>query len=289
MAYMLGQYNYMSGQDISFMTLLDGTYFSATRRPDDSEESSQGDSGETVFHDECLLYTDNHFFQTNHYYYFHGKIRRWTTSQTFYIKLVNYNDSGDEAVEQYIKSIVIGPSTNNEQDLWVNVEFTFAPVGDFDCLLFELVRTTSDWQNVTRSPKIIYEEVSEINNILTTQINASSLIKIGVQSRPGFLMCINGEEIHTNRTGIYELKNGIMIVNFFSAVTNINAGQSQSDIDAAIQDIDDRIAAIDFDKEPKDYEELSRQLAAIHSVAILTNKGSRDTSGFTLDYMYKTE
>lgn len=288
MAYMLGQYNYVSGQDIPFMTLLDGTYLEAKRRPEESEESDQEDSGETVFHDECLLYTDNHFFQTGHYYYFHGKIRRWTSAQTFYIKLVNYNDTGDEAVEQYIKSIVIGAGTNASQDLWVDVEFMFAPVGDFNCLLFELVRTTSDWQGITRSPKIIYEEVSEINNILElSQISASSLIKLGVQSRPGFLMCINGEEIRTNRTGIYELKNGIMIVNFFSAVNGIEAGDSQAAIDRAMQDIDNAIAAIDFTR--TDYEELSKELAAIKSVTVLTNKGDRITSGFALDYMYKTE
>jgi hypothetical protein len=35
-------------------------------------------------------------------------------------------------------------------------------------------------------------------------IPQNTLQKIGVQSEPGLLMCINGEEIHVGQSGIYE-------------------------------------------------------------------------------------
>ena len=243
MAYMLGQYNYVPGQDTNFMTLLDQSLFEARRRTKDMEEEVDPDYR---FEDECLYYSET--FQDK-CYYFHGKIRRLETSQTFYIKLVNYDETGDEAIEQYIKTIVIGAATLDTSNLWVDVEFSFTPIGQFDCLLFELVRTIQDWQNINRTAKIIYEEVSLINDIIPSKMNTSSLIKVGVQSRPG---------------------------------------DSQTEIDAAIMDIDNKIAEI-MNDDTKTNIEKSQLLKQIPSVVIMSNKGDRPISGFTIDYMYKVE
>lgn len=271
MSYSLGQYNYV-GQNVNFMTLLPASDFEVRRRPPEPAAGTQEESG--TFHDECLYYGNK--FKTNTFYYFHGKIKKWTTVQTFYIKLVNYNDTGDEATEQYIKTITIN---NSDKEEWADIEFCFAPAVEFDCLLFELVRTVEDWRNLTRYPKIIYEEISVINNLIGNTIqNTLSFIKLGVQSRPGFLMCINGEEIRTCRTGIYELKNGVLSINFFSAVAA--AGENTDQIEIAEREIDALVAeAITEGSQEK--------LKAISSRALLGNKKAREIDNFTMDYMYK--
>ena len=42
--------------------------------------------------------------------------------------------------------------------------------------------------------------------------NGTGQIKqIGIQSAPGFQMCIDGEQIRIGRSGLYEIKNGVII------------------------------------------------------------------------------
>ena len=55
------------------------------------------------------------------------------------------------------------------------------------------------------------DEVYNVINYLNPLINKSSLLQIGVQSAPGLLMCINGEEIKVGRSGLYEILNGYKI------------------------------------------------------------------------------
>lgn len=75
-----------------------------------------------------------------------------------------------------------------------NIEFIFSP------------------SNATHTlGNVIIEELAEIYNIIETIPETNSLIQIGVQSIPGLLMCIDGEEIRVGRTGIYEINYGIDI------------------------------------------------------------------------------
>ena len=149
--------------------------------------------------------------------------------QTFVIKLINFNNTS--STEQFIKQITVQGGNREE---WVNIEFIFNPVVTFDTILFQLQRTIDDYQGVIRYPKIAYQQLGSINNIINSKIgNNISLLKIGVQSHPGLTMCINGEEIHVSRSGIFELKNGILPISFFSVVnpaTEVN--QSLSDINS---------------------------------------------------------
>ena len=62
-----------------------------------------------------------------------------------------------------------------------------------------------------------FEEISLINNY-TLDPNSNSFVKIGIQSRPGLMTCINGEEIRLPRSGIQEIRDGIIAIDFFSVV-----------------------------------------------------------------------
>lgn len=284
MAYVLGQYNKNISvhDDNIFMTLV--TTGTADRR------TSQGDSGvsglESMFEDECVRISALSDVRN---YYFHGKIKRMETDQIFYIKLVYYSPSTqEENVEQYIKTVSV---SKGDPDEWVDVEFLFTPLLGFDCILFELQRSVSDYRDEIRYPKIAYEELSIVNNIITSRIaNGAKLIKIGVQSHPGLLMCINGEEIRTCRTGVYELKNGIMTVGFFSVVAGIK--EAGSEMSNWIANVNTQIDEITAEKEagiitPEQAEEMKKE---IHSNCFFgSTKAQRVIDSFTLDYMYEED
>lgn len=198
------------------------------------------------------------------YYYFHSQIKRLDNSdQTFYLYLVNKNENDVSSQTQFLKMITIQKGNG-----WVDLEFIFTPYKSFNHILFQLERTAIDYEESTcRYPIIIYQELSEINNLLTT-LESQSLYKIGIQSRPGFLMCINGEEIRTGRSGIYELKNGFISVNFFSAVA---AANPTKDVESAIKGLTSMVA----DKN------------TIQSQCLFSSNVERIIDNFSLDYIYE--
>lgn len=295
MSYVLGQYNKVKGQDDAiFLTQLSvGT----------ADRKATGGDAEVVdatnfFEDECVK-VDN--FVVSKYYYFHGKIKRMSTDQTFYVKLVYFNPEGSEGeMEQYIKTINV---SKGDIDEWVDVEFIFAPLLAFDCILFELQRTSADYKTETRYPKLAYEELSEINNIIPSKISdGAKLIKIGVQSHPTLMMCLNGEEIRTCRTGVYELRNGMMTISFFSVVAPLKEhetidaeGIPHSIVSNWINEINAEIDEITAKQEAGlitnlEAEELKK---AVHSKCFFNPseapKDDRVIDSFTLDYMYEQD
>lgn len=211
MSFIVNQYNKGNNVDSSvFMTpLVGGRAIRIREHADMGIMSAQSIS---PFLNEGLYMKESFVTETN--YYFHAKIKRMEESvQTFYIYLVNKDDASLEASEQYLKTITVQSGTG-----WADIDFIFSPLMAFDTILFKLQREAIDYSTSScRYPTIIYQELSIINNLITT-LGLKSLYKIGVQSRPGFLMCINGEEIRTGRSGIYELKNGFILITFFSAV-----------------------------------------------------------------------
>ena len=273
MAYLIGQYNKKTGSDDNiFMTLLtNGEPVRITNKPDITGLSSE-------FEDAGIKVTPS--FTANKNYYFHGHILKLSSVQDFTIKLVNYNAQGEQ-IEQYIKEISIG-SYDGSDCQWVDIEFTFTPLSDFDTVLFELKRIAEDYTTEGgRYSVLIYEEISEINNLITsgrlTDIDlrkTSELLKIGVQSHPGFLMCINGEEIRINRTGIYEIKNGLILIPFFSVV----AGAKETT--DALKDAKDAV------QEARDHGESYKDIG---STSILDKPKTREIDNFILDYLYKEE
>lgn len=273
MGYVLNQFNQPRNEPTSTNSANNTIYMELLTDGVAKRRRNMGDNGVTggtlnPFYDECIQFNGGLSAGLN--YYFHSKIKRLSSDQVFYIYLVNYNDVGvgEDVKTQYLKTITVQGGSSTE---WVDFELLFTPLIQFDCILFQLQRTIEDYRTGTRYPVIVYEELSLVKNMLSSQIKQGvSLIKMGIQSRPGLLMCINGEEIHIGRTGIYEVKNGIITVDFFSVVTgavptsNINLLLGQL---ARLQDVEGGNGT--------------------NSRCIFNEPKKRAISPFTLDYMYE--
>ena len=283
MAYVIGQYNHnkASSDDASFLTpITSGT----VSRKTSSKDTGISDGLLNSFTDECI--TDLNLVSSE-YYYFRCQIKRMTSPQTFVIKLVNFADTSAGAVEQFIKQVTV---QGGDREEWVEVEFIFNPIVSFDTVLFQLQRTIDDYRYFTRYPKIAYLQLGSINNIINSKIeNEVSLLKIGVQSHPGLVMCINGEEIHTSRTGIYEVRNGVIPVTFFSvtnAATEVNQNPSDTnsvkgwelDVNQQIETIENNSSLTPAQKEA--------MYKAIDSKCFFGTSKEYSIDAFTLDYMY---
>lgn len=216
-------------------------------------------------------------FNNNNNYYFHGKIKRMNSNQVFTIKLVNFSSND---LEQYIKKVTVGGGDPHE---WVDIEFVFKPYSTFDTILFELQRTAEDYSDEVRYPIIIYEEVSLINNMIIRKVGSGiELLKIGVQSVPGLLMCINGEEIRTSRSGIYELRDGVINVNFFSVVAA--AQETTTELETTINTVNEQWDVANALPTPT---QRAQEKAAIGSKNLLGTTKTREIENFVLDYLYK--
>lgn len=271
MAYVLGQYNYnkASGGD-AFATLITG---GTVKRFNPSQETTVGG---LTFHDECIVIDNG--LSANNNYYFHGKIQCKAQPQIFQVKLLSVEPDGDgvketsESKDQYLRTITIGGGEKNE---FIDVEFIFSPMVNCNCILFTLQRESSDYQIEIRYPKILYQELSNIKNIIgITPMgipNGTKFIKIGVQSRPGLMMCINNEEIRNSRSGIFEIKNGVMTVVFFSVVNGVQ--ESGSELSDYITNLVDNI----------DWNTSDQYSYCFFD----TEKEPREIDSFTLDYLYQ--
>ena len=282
MAYIIGQYNHnnASSDDASFITPI--TSGRVARKSNSSDIGVTGGSL-SPFEDECI--TDLNLVNSE-YYYFRGQIKRMTAPQVFVIKLVNYEGSSTDP-EQFIKQITV---QGGDREEWVSVELIFHPVIEFDTILFQLQRTIEDYREFARYPKIDYQQLGSINNIINSKIdNNISLLKIGVQSHPGLTLCVNGEEIHISRTGIYEVKNGVIPVTFFS-VTNpaieVNTDPSvTTTVDGWKKDINRQIEEIENDP-TLTIEQKEAMYKAINSKCFFDTDKTYKIDAFILDYMY---
>lgn len=281
MPYIVGQYNHNkdSGDDSGFIDLI--TAGSAARRQNQSDSGIIGSSLDP-FKDECVRVNT---LSTSEYYYFRCQIKRLTSDQIFYLKLVNYETAASGSIEQYLKTVTI---QGGNPDEWVNVEIIFHPIVQFDCILLQLQRTINDYRIMPRYPKIAYQEFGTINDLIGLKVGTDiKLLKIGVQSHPSLMMCINGEEIRTPRSGIYEIKNGVLPVQFFSVVNAASENTSTLDnwltsIGQQCVDIENRYARgeLSVDEVIELYEAMQSRCFFGTSKTVLVDP-------FVLDYMYE--
>lgn len=272
MSYTVRQYNHPESADDGFLTLT--TAGTAKRRAGVADSEVTG-SGGINFKDECVQITGGLTKDVN--YYFHGKIKRMSTTQTFDIKLVNYSDSKSDV--QYIKTIDILSGKDSE---WVSVDFIFTPAANFDTIVFELRRIREDFSETQpRFPIIIYQELSIVNNIISTHLFTNEtevveLTKIGVQSHPGLMMCINGEQIYIGKTGIYELRNGVVKATMFSVVNPAVENTAAA-------------GGVNLEEVQKLLTDMGADPNFTTSRCIFNSPKKRTIDAFTLDYMYERE
>ena len=282
MSYIVGQYNHIqgSGEDSGFIDLI--TAGTASRIAHQNDSGTASIAPDILFEDECVRVSP---LLPTEYYYLKCKIKRLTSEQKIFIKLINYETTAGDKIEQYLKSVTI---KGGNPDEWIDIELIFNPAFAFDCILFQLQRTLDDYRIIPRYPKIAYQEFGTINDIITTKVGTDiRMIKIGVQSHPGLMMCINGEEIHTPRSGIYELKDGVLPIRFFSVVKaaientetlNDWLVQTGADCLEIEQELEQGIITID---------EAIARFEAIKSECFFDTNKTTIIDSFTLDYMYE--
>ena len=99
-------------------------------------------------------------------------------------------------------------------------DIIISPNDDYAQLVFAIDRDGRDLIETPRAWKegvsFMVQEFGQIQNLLSNSnpIDTEGLNKlrqVGVQSRPGLEMCINGEMIRVGRSGIYEINHGVEI------------------------------------------------------------------------------
>ena len=252
MAYIIGQYN--KNSTTNSMTKITNNGIAA--------RISSSAEGGTGYMEECLEF--NNIFQKGQVYYFHGSVKRLVTRQIFDVILINDNDF-DEI--QHIKTLKVSQGANG----WTDIDFVFKPAKNFNRLAFLLHRT----YNSTVYPVFIYQELSKVNDLIPNISNGIPLLKIGVQSEPGCITVINGEEIRVGNTGVLEIRNGFVKIEYFSVVA---PAESSSIISQKKQEIDSNYNTTDFRNTT-----LSTCLFSNGTTSV------RNLSDFSLDYIYDKE
>lgn len=133
------------------------------------------------------------------------------------ITLCNIENGKKQQTVQNLKQVKINKDNGSR------FAFIFRPTHTFNAMVFTCKRRVEEYQaNIGIKLKVRDEENTfcTVNNILETVANSdtpylgqSSIIKMGVQSKPGLLFCINGEQIMMNSSGFYEMLADIQIEN----------------------------------------------------------------------------
>lgn len=153
-------------------------------------------------------------------YYIRFKIKKIDTDQKINVRLINTNKEKDNL--QTIKSIEV-EAGDTALDEYSSFEIIISPNDNhsYNQIYFELSREMIDYNTLNedgsygRKINILIERIDEIYNVidfLAPSLEGETTLKqIGVQTVPGLMMCINGEEIRVGRSGLYEINNGVKV------------------------------------------------------------------------------
>lgn len=303
MNYRISQYNYSPNSlepdsDKKFMSVIDSSDIWKAAKINTLIDSNSNVILGATNTEECVKFEHGKALNSENIYYLHAKIKRMTSDMTIYVQLANYNSTPAQRTTQYLQTINIQRGNNSE---WYDFEIIFKPLTDnFDCIVFQLQRTVADFSgDGYRVPIILYEELSIIKNF-KTNLTDNRIIKMGIQARPGILMCINGQEIHIGKNGIYEIRNGIIYVDYFSIVKAATEIEGEA---TPINGEDKMIVNGEYIKVHKDCYTLEQFLYEMansnknqnlgegetYSECIFNHPKKRTINAFTIDYMYEVE
>lgn len=154
-------------------------------------------------------------------YYLQVTINRISSQQDFSLLL---KKSTNDNISQTIDTFSVSSGSSGTETF----EFVITPNIDYDQIVFYLTRTSTDYQlnngdnTYGRKSTVQILSFSQIKDLLTTPINHTPLVKIGVQGPTGMLMVINGEPIRIGPSEIYEINNGYKIKTFGVVVKDNN-------------------------------------------------------------------
>lgn len=163
---------------------------------------------EVVFKDAIINLDEAMDYTT--YYYIKIKIKGMENfNQNFLISLTSSALNKSQYVGKY--------TVPKGGDLSNIIQLVLAPNSNYNKILFTLSRDIYDYTNRNvdgfygRRANIQVLKYGKIYNILQSLPGIDSFKKIGVQSHPGLLMCINGQDIRIGPSGIYQINNGYTV------------------------------------------------------------------------------
>ena len=142
--------------------------------------------------------------------------------------LVDGDVAGEYEVAQIIDSYTILPYPVGDTDATnrkANFEVLFTPIQDnITRIGFIRKKRRYDYMGsgAERTLLLTVNSYGIVNNLLpyVPGMRQHQAEKIGVQSKPGFYMCINGEPIRVGKSGVYEINNGLNISFFGTPITD---------------------------------------------------------------------
>lgn len=148
----------------------------------------------------------------------------WLVRENGIVTGIRLSDDESSRIYRYFNYGILNESWrggNTLDDTVATFEMVFRPlVDEFDCIYLTLERTSDDYRVISTDDdgmtrighiisidpdkgfKIALHEMKQLNNGV---IPHRALSRIGVWSRPGLMMAINGEEIRVGQSGYYEL------------------------------------------------------------------------------------
>lgn len=147
------------------------------------------------------------------------------------IKLAKQNTSAlaTDNVQTVAKITIPAALTTEQQTTPIIYDIVITPNDSYAQLIFSIDRDSTDL-DAAKQPRrwipgtsFMIQSFGQIQNIIPKLNieNSTKLKQIGVQSRPGLPMCIDGEMIRVGRSGIYEINHGISI-SFLGFMPNEN-------------------------------------------------------------------
>ena len=156
-----------------------------------------------------------------------GEIDRVNTTETLNLSLILYKEDGVASGGEHAKGsyqtveqlITVEPYVEGRNTPYKTFEVVFTPNSTYSYFTLQLNKIAYDYRANTGSRADTFiiptgcvdfdgqGDVCIINNIFTN----TTATKIGVQARPGTLLCINREAIRIGRSGTYEINNGMKI------------------------------------------------------------------------------
>lgn len=171
-----------------------------------------------VFKDPCLFLSGSNIVTPQYSYYLKFKVKQSPSyEQDFTVKL--NNDDVLSQREQSIKNFSVARGNS-----YTTFEFVFSPNSTYNSIIFELKRLDIDFTGRSRVMDVQIENFSIVTNIINSYLTPkyeglnNKLIKIGLQSEPGLLFALNGEEIRVGRSGFYELFHKEIIISYLGFV-----------------------------------------------------------------------
>lgn len=149
-----------------------------------------------------------------------GVVTTWEDPNNMDFSLILYKDAGtstgvhtDGTYQTVESKFSVEPYKELVNEPEKSFEVVFTPNNSYKFLAFEMKKVSYDYiygfRDTLNTSTLNFDDKGDlcvIKNILPIGSD-----KIGVQSQPGSLLCVNHEPIRIGRSGIYEVNNGVKI------------------------------------------------------------------------------